>query len=109
MGEQKDMETIVKSMKKYVKDCIPEKIAADELVSLAKQVDETVTRLTCGRAGSCLQLRELDDINTAEFKKAVFDENRLFGVMYPQTLCCMLAGEINADGVANMMRYVPKK
>ena len=98
-----DMNTLVKSMKNYVQHCIPNKVEHDELVSMARKVDETVKRLTNNQINSCLGLRECDDVNTADFKRAVFDENKLFGVMYPKTLCCMLAGEIDADGVAKMM------
>ena len=107
MGERAEMDTVVRSMKKYVEECIPEKVSPEDLISFAKNVDDTVARLTSGKAKTCLQLKDCDAMNTAEFKKAVFEENRAFGIMYPKTLCCMLAGEIDADGVARMICQIP--
>lgn len=104
-GTRVDNARVVRAMRRYVDEVMPRRVADQEIIEYAKGVDDTVRRLSRGRAPTCASLgaAELEDLNTADFKKAVFDENRAFGIMYPKTLCSMLAGELDAAGVADLV------
>jgi len=104
--EKKKKTDLGKALAQFVQTQIPRNMTSADRVALARDVDDTVRRLTEGRAQTCRGLKDESVISgdVAEFRRAVYDANLVFGVSHPKAFAAMMLGDLDAEGVAVILR-----
>jgi hypothetical protein len=106
LQEKLKKKALGKALAGFVETQIPRNMTAPDRVAMARGVDDTVRRLTEGRAQTCKDLKDESVVSgeMADFRRAVYDANLVFGVSHPKVFTAMMLGEINANDVESILR-----